>query len=222
MRSGRARRTLREKMSSSEPPDRLPRRRGRPAVLSATAIVAAAVDVIDRDGLDACSMRAVASALGASPMSIYRHVADKAALVEKIPDHLLTEVATGVTAARGAEASLRAVADGVAHALRTHPNAAPLFARPAIGPAMTAAARHCVGELVAEGWSTSVAGEILRAIVAQVIGDALTSHDSVDRGGRLSDVLGTGDAPAGMLGVDLLLAGVRDATSARTTSPTGG
>jgi AcrR family transcriptional regulator len=150
--------------------------------------------------------------LGASPMSIYRHVADKAELVEKIPDYLLTEVAARVTAAGGAQASLRAVADGVALTLRQHPNAAPLFGRPTIGPAMMAAARHCVGQLVSEGWTAEVAGEILRAVVSQVIGEALTSHERLDGGGRLSHVLATRRIPAGTIGVDLLLAGVAKGT----------
>ena len=44
-------------------------------------IVAAAIHVADTEGLAALSMRRVATELGAAPMSLYRHVADKDDLV---------------------------------------------------------------------------------------------------------------------------------------------
>src|ERR1700761_4182993 len=44
-------------------------------------IVAAAIKVADAEGLGALSMRRVAAELGAAPMSLYRHVADKDDLV---------------------------------------------------------------------------------------------------------------------------------------------
>jgi len=45
--------------------------------LSLAKIVDAAVAVADTEGLDAVSMGRVASALGAAPMSLYRHVSSK-------------------------------------------------------------------------------------------------------------------------------------------------
>jgi AcrR family transcriptional regulator len=44
-------------------------------------IVAAAIRVADAEGLTALSMRRVAAEIGAAPMSLYRHVADKDDLV---------------------------------------------------------------------------------------------------------------------------------------------
>jgi AcrR family transcriptional regulator len=44
-------------------------------------IVAAAIEVADAEGLAALSMRRVAAEIGAAPMSLYRHVADKDDLV---------------------------------------------------------------------------------------------------------------------------------------------
>lgn len=49
--------------------------------LTAEAIVNAAIDVADRDGLDALSMRRIADELGVGAMSLYRHIADKDALL---------------------------------------------------------------------------------------------------------------------------------------------
>lgn len=49
--------------------------------LSQATIVAAAIDLADRDGLTGLSMRRIADELGAGAMSLYRHVADKDALL---------------------------------------------------------------------------------------------------------------------------------------------
>ncbi|WP_018180294.1 TetR/AcrR family transcriptional regulator [Jongsikchunia kroppenstedtii] len=49
--------------------------------LSQEAIVAAAIELADADGLDGLSMRKIADSLGVGAMSLYRHVADKDQLV---------------------------------------------------------------------------------------------------------------------------------------------
>ncbi|HEV6954855.1 MAG TPA: TetR/AcrR family transcriptional regulator [Promicromonospora sp.] len=54
-----------------------PRRRGPKPALSTARIVQAAMDVADTEGLPAVSMARVAEALGYTPMSLYRHVANK-------------------------------------------------------------------------------------------------------------------------------------------------
>ncbi len=67
-------------------PDRAPggAAAARPAARTPMApdrIVAAAIQVADTEGLAALSMRRVAAEIGAAPMSLYRHVADKDDLV---------------------------------------------------------------------------------------------------------------------------------------------
>ncbi|MBW9207452.1 TetR/AcrR family transcriptional regulator [Mumia sp. zg.B17] len=52
-------------------------RRGPRPELDASAIVAAAVEIADTDGLNAVSMARVAKQLGFSTMALYRHVANK-------------------------------------------------------------------------------------------------------------------------------------------------
>jgi len=59
--------------------------------LSREGIVAAAIELADRDGLDGLSMRRLAQHLGVDAMSIYYHVPDK--------DTLLGEMADAVAAA---------------------------------------------------------------------------------------------------------------------------
>ena len=60
--------------------------RRSPDPLSRDRIVAAAIEVADAEGLDAVSMRRVATQLGAAPMSLYRHVATKDDLLMQMMD----------------------------------------------------------------------------------------------------------------------------------------
>src|SRR6266496_4425101 len=72
-------------------------RAGRPASaarapLTREGIVEAALRVLDRDGLDGVSMRAVADELGTGAASLYWHVRNKEALLELVVDRVLGEI----------------------------------------------------------------------------------------------------------------------------------
>ncbi|MFJ6211877.1 TetR/AcrR family transcriptional regulator [Streptomyces sp. NPDC092296] len=66
-------------------------RRPRPG-LTTGAVVSAGRRVIERDGLDGLTMRAVATELSTAPTSLYRHVADREALLLAI----LEQIAAGL------------------------------------------------------------------------------------------------------------------------------
>ncbi len=68
--------------------------------LSITTIHTAALELIEKNGLEALSMRSLAAALGVDPMAMYHHIPSKAALIvglyntvlaELIPDAISTE-----------------------------------------------------------------------------------------------------------------------------------
>lgn len=67
--------------------------RGRPPGLSLDRIVAAAVEVADElavaEGLDALSMRVIATRLGVGTMSLYRYVPGKSELLDLMLDHVI-------------------------------------------------------------------------------------------------------------------------------------
>ncbi len=68
------------------------RQPGRPPRLSRDAVVSAALTIIDRDGIDALSMRSLARELGTAPMSIYRHVRDRDELLVLALDRAASEL----------------------------------------------------------------------------------------------------------------------------------
>ena len=63
-----------------------PAARGRPPELDRAQIVDAAHEIIVREGVDALTVRRVARELGTAPMALYRHVADKNALLVLVLD----------------------------------------------------------------------------------------------------------------------------------------
>ena len=64
--------------------------------LTLKAIVTAAIDIADTDGVDALSMRNVAERLGAGTMSLYTHVPGKTDLVDLMFDTTYGELYTSV------------------------------------------------------------------------------------------------------------------------------
>src|SRR5437868_5722680 len=70
-------------------PERNSRRRREP--ISREAIVAAAITLLDREGLAALSMRRLAEELGAGAASLYWHVGSKDGLLDLVLDQLIGE-----------------------------------------------------------------------------------------------------------------------------------
>ncbi|MBW2361202.1 MAG: TetR family transcriptional regulator [Deltaproteobacteria bacterium] len=70
------------------PRDRAP---GEPGPLSRDAVLARALDIINLQGVERLTLRRLAAELGVSPMAIYRHVANKADLLDGVLDLLMRE-----------------------------------------------------------------------------------------------------------------------------------
>jgi AcrR family transcriptional regulator len=90
-------------------------------VLSLERIVAAAVVIADAEGLEGLSMRRVATELGAAPMSLYRHVADKDDLLLRMMDRTLREARLPDAAPPGWRPRLELAARTLWTAFRRHP-----------------------------------------------------------------------------------------------------
>jgi AcrR family transcriptional regulator len=68
------------------------RRAPRQRSLTKQAIVDAALAIVDEEGLDALTMRAVAARLGTGPASLYAHVASKDELIEAVVEQVIGEI----------------------------------------------------------------------------------------------------------------------------------
>jgi AcrR family transcriptional regulator len=107
-----------------------PKRKAQPAGLSHETIRAAALDLIDRHGLEEFSTRKLGRELGCEAMAIYWYYASKDELLDAVVDKLMESV-IATLAARTHEDWIAVLRD-VAHAYRRiaheHPNAFPLLA----------------------------------------------------------------------------------------------
>lgn len=87
----------------TDPPAAPRRGRGRPALVRATPltladILAAAHEMVRRDGLEACNMRALAESLGVTPSALYNHVGSKTELLQLLVRKVWAEVVASVDA----------------------------------------------------------------------------------------------------------------------------
>jgi AcrR family transcriptional regulator len=85
-------------------------------------ILEMAVRLHAREGLQAVSMRGVAARIGVSPMSLYRHFADREALVDAIAERGLTRLAEFFDEASKGRAPLEATITGFLEFALTEPN----------------------------------------------------------------------------------------------------
>src|ERR1700719_1077902 len=65
---------------------------GRGGKITRAAVLAAALEIIDRDGADALSMHRLARALDRDPMILYRHAPGKAALLDGVAETVLAQL----------------------------------------------------------------------------------------------------------------------------------
>lgn len=92
--------------------------------LTRTAVVDAALDVSRHRGLDALTIRKIATELGVSPMAIYWHVKNKDELLDAMGDRVCQDLEITVDPAAPWWEQLRTVLKDFMRALRAHPGAA--------------------------------------------------------------------------------------------------
>jgi AcrR family transcriptional regulator len=99
---------------------------GRSGKITRGAVLAAALEIIDRDGADALSMRRLARALDRDPMILYRHAPNKAALLDGVAETVLAQLHVD-SADPDWAGQLRAVARRYRTLALAHPHAVPLI-----------------------------------------------------------------------------------------------
>jgi AcrR family transcriptional regulator len=195
----------------------------RPPLLSTAQIVAAALAVIDADGLEQLSMRRLATELGVRAGSLYRHVKTKDDLLHEAANEIMKQVdVSGFEA--GWPVGLRTWARSLRAALAAHPNIVPFLAH---GPAdREVSLRHADrvhAGLTGCGWPPRYATMIGASIKYLVLGSAMASFaagfpdqpdvyrsrfPSLHQAHLLREHAGEIDAESFELALDALLAGL--------------
>lgn len=143
--------------------------------LSPARVVQAALDLADAEGIDAVTMRAVAQRLGCKPMSLYRHIADKDALLDALVERLFAEFELPDPGHHDWREQLARRGDSVRDVLVRHPWALALVETRA-GPDRPVAFAHAeavLATLVQAGCSPKTAARAFVMLDSYVYGFAL-------------------------------------------------
>jgi AcrR family transcriptional regulator len=146
--------------------------------LSRERILAAALELVDEQGIDALSMRKLGQSVGYEAMSLYNHVTNKDDLLDGMLDLVLGEMEP--PAQDGGLPAIRAAALSAHEALKRHPWAAGLLMAPArVRPARLEFMDGLLGALRNAGFSAETTYHAYHAIDAHIIGFSLwqATHD---------------------------------------------
>ena len=95
--------------------------------LSRTTVIERALALSDADGLDAVTIRRLATELGVSPMALYWHFRSKEELLDGLADRVWAQIDTRTDPAAPWPARLRGLLESLVRVLREHPSASTLL-----------------------------------------------------------------------------------------------
>jgi AcrR family transcriptional regulator len=155
----------------------------RPAQIDRTAVLEESLRLADEQGLGAVTMAAVAQRLGVTPMALYRHVANKADLLDGLVEVLLGEFALPESNVAWDD-RLAEIGDAIRATARRHPDVFVLLLRRS---ASTPDARHVRDAIYAAlreaGMAEAEIPQTERLVSTMVLGFAAS-----EAGGRFSSL----------------------------------
>ncbi|QXC61124.1 TetR/AcrR family transcriptional regulator [Aquihabitans sp. G128] len=157
------------------------RRKPRADGLTIERIVAAALAVVDHEGLDALTVRRLAEHLGTGSASLYRHVASRDELLVLLVDRVLGDVVLAPVDASG-RAKVEWLSGELRRVLMDHPNLVPaLSAAPLLGPNALRGTDHAIAYLLEAGYAPAVAVPAYLALIDYVLGTVFFDTSSSGR-----------------------------------------
>ena len=197
--------------------------RPRQTLLTRERIVDTAAALVDAEGLDAVSVRRLATELGVQGPSHYNHFGTKAEILDAVADAVIARVDVSAFGEYEWDEALRRWAHSYHAELSAHPNIVPVLAHgPGTRPAALAMADAVYGALIKAGWSPARATHIGALMRYLVTGSALGSfalgfpddpdlyeqYPHLHHAHRLADHRQRVDEGAFVLGLETLLAGL--------------
>ena len=144
------------------------------APLSRDRVLRSAMTVADAGGIGSLTIRSLAAELGAKPMSVYHHVANKEEIIDGIVDLVFSEIELPSPDGDW-RAELRRRAISARAVLRVHPWAIPLLqSRTSPGPATLRHHNAVIGALRAAGFSLEMVAHAYALMDSYVFGFALS------------------------------------------------
>ncbi|MFI7289212.1 TetR/AcrR family transcriptional regulator [Streptomyces anulatus] len=171
--------------------------------LTREQIVAAAIELLDAEGVEALSMRKLGTRLDAAATSLYRHVANKDELIELVVDDVHGEIQVRAAAGPGQwrAAVARTAADLRAMTLR-HPWIAPELGQVGlvhVGPNAMRMSAGLLAQFATAGFPADETDRALGTLMAYVVGIATSEAaylSLIARSGRTEQEWVAGLRPA--------------------------
>ena len=143
-------------------------------VLQRDVIVRRALQIADAEGLGAVSFRRLAAEFAVTPMALYRHVRDRADLIDAIADLVLAQIELPPPVDRAADwaASLRHTLRSAGRVFADHPAAPDLLrAGTGLAPNSLRLTEGLLGLLVGAGFSPAEALVIVQQLSALMLAE---------------------------------------------------
>jgi AcrR family transcriptional regulator len=142
--------------------------------LSRERIITAAIDLIEREGAEAVSMRRIASVLGCGVMSLYNHVPSKAALLDDVAERVMSGIEFTADPGAGWEDQVRAQARAFRAIGRRYPRSTMIVvSRPTTSVTGLRPIESALATLREAGFGGGEAVLIMRAFVGFILGSLL-------------------------------------------------
>jgi AcrR family transcriptional regulator len=148
--------------------------------LTRQRVVAAAIELADRDGIESISMRRLAQELGVEAMSLYTHVRNKEDLLDGMADAVIGEIPLSAGGA-GWKASLRQMVLAARAVMLRHPWAPrAIETRTSPGPAFLGYANAVMGILREGGFTVAQVHHAIHIFGSRLLGFTQTVFDDSD------------------------------------------
>ena len=143
--------------------------------LTRKRIIAVAMDLIERDGVEFLSMHRVATELGCGVVSLYNYVSSTSALLDGVADAVMSGMELPSPRGGNWPEQIRAQARAFRAMARAHPRCTlVLMSRPPSSAGMLRPVELALATLRGAGFGAQDAVLIVRALVAYVIGSLLS------------------------------------------------
>jgi TetR/AcrR family tetracycline transcriptional repressor len=140
--------------------------------LSRDAVTAAALALADSEGLEAVTIRRLATDLGVTPMALYWHFKDKERLLDGVSELVLSEARLRERdAARPWDDELRGALDALLTALRAHPSLTDVVkTRVLLSEPGLELTERVLGALQAAGFTIEQASQVAMQALVTLVG----------------------------------------------------
>jgi AcrR family transcriptional regulator len=144
--------------------------------LTRERVLAQALTIIAKEGVEALTMRNLAACLGVVPGALYRHVRSKEQLQDLVLDGVLAEVDCDVDPSLPCTEQIKVLAHRLRAVLEDHPGVAGLLKiRDPLGPHSLALAEAFLVPLRAAGFPAKQAGLAFFLVIDYTVGFAVSS-----------------------------------------------